>query len=268
MPEVVANGMRLNTTVLRGQGDPPDDGARPAVVMLHGLIIDNLSSWYMTLAAPVAKSGNDVYLYDMRGHGRSETPDAGYTIADNLADLVALLDHWGLDRPVHLVGNSYGCLLALHLAHHHPERVASLFLVEAHFATEGWGGHMAASLAFAAFGLDKDVVQTWLADHGGRRVTRLARHSEHLFLETSLIADLESEAVTPTAWLEGIDCPTVAIYGSESDVIDRGEALERHVPGCRLVVVPDRTHSLLTEDTAHLRDMLAAWLADPGGPVE
>lgn len=265
MPEVVVDGVRLNTSVLRGRGDPAADGPRPAVVMLHGLIIDNLSSWYMTVAAPVAQAGADVFLYDMRGHGRSETPDEGYTVGDNLADLVALLDHWGLDRPVHLVGNSYGCLLALHLAHHHPERVASLFLLEAHFATEGWGDHMAASLAFAAFGLDRDVVQEWLAEQGGRRVNRLARHSEHLFLRTSLIADLESEAITPTAWLEGITCPTVAIYGSESDILDRGEALARHVPGCELRIVPDRTHSLLTEETARLRTELAAWLQVHGG---
>lgn len=260
MADVVARGLRFNTTVLRKEDA---EAGRPAVVMLHGLIIDNLSSWYMTLAGPVAKEAADVYLYDMRGHGRSDTPDEGYTVAENLADLVALLDHWGLDR-VHLVGNSYGCLLAIHLAHLHPERVASMFLVEAHFATEGWGDHMAASLAFAAFGLDRDVVQEWLDEHGGRRVTRLARKSEHMFLKTSLIADLESEGVTPTAWLESIRCPTLAIYGSESDILDRGEALERHVPGCELHVVPDRTHSLLTEETPLLRKMLIDWIGQHG----
>lgn len=262
MPEVTVGGIRLNTAVLRGKADAPDPGGeRPPVVMLHGLIIDNLSSWYMTLANPVARAGHDVHLYDMRGHGRSETPDAGYTVTDNLGDLIALLDHWGLDRPVHLVGNSYGCLLALHLAHHHPERVASLFLVEAHFATEGWGDHMAASLAFAAFGLDRDAVQGWLDEHGGRRVTRLARHSEHLFLRTTLIADLEAEAITPLAWLEEVRCPTVAIYGAQSDVLEKGKVLEAHVPGCELRIVPDSTHSLLTEESALLREWLLAWLA-------
>jgi pimeloyl-ACP methyl ester carboxylesterase len=260
VPEVEIGDLRFNTAVLR-HGGPDED--RPAVVMLHGLIIDNLSSWWMTLAGPVAKEVADVHLYDMRGHGRSSTPDEGYTVTDNVGDLVALLDHWGLDR-VHLVGNSYGCLLALHLAHHQPERVASMFLVEAHFATEGWGDHMAASLAFAAFGLDRDVVQEWLDEHGGRRVTRLARKSEHMFLRTSLIADLESEAITPLAWLEEVRCPTVAVYGSESDVLDRGRTLEAHVPGCELRIVPGRTHSLLTEETSLLREWLIAWLRTHG----
>lgn len=257
MPEVALDGITLNTAVLRAKGE----GTHPPVVMLHGLIIDNLSSWYMTIANPVAAAGHDVFLYDMRGHGRSETPDSGYTVTDNLGDLVALLDHWGIDEPVHLVGNSYGCLLALHLAHHHPSRVASMFLVEAHFATEGWGDHMAASLAFAAFGLDKEVVQDWLDEHGGRRVTRLARKSEHMFLRTSLIADLESEAITPLAWLQGVSCPTVAVYGAESDILDKGRTLEANVPGCELRIVPDSTHSLLTEESALIRGWLIDWLA-------
>ena len=48
-------------------GDP----ARPSVVFVHGLIMDNLASWYFTVANAVASS-NDVILYDLRGHGLSE----------------------------------------------------------------------------------------------------------------------------------------------------------------------------------------------------
>ena len=131
--------------------------------MLHGLVIDNLSSWYYTLAHPLALVA-DVYLYDLRGHGRTDMPATGYSVDTNVDDLVALLDQWGIDEPVHLFGNSFGGVVSLALAHRHPERVASLFLIEAHFAVEGWGEHMAGSLALAAFGLDEDAVQAWLAE--------------------------------------------------------------------------------------------------------
>ena len=52
MPEVEANGLRFHVQHLTGgeaTGEP-----RPQVVMLHGLVIDNLSSWYYTLANPLA----------------------------------------------------------------------------------------------------------------------------------------------------------------------------------------------------------------------
>ena len=257
MGHVEANGLRLHVQVLRHD----DDGGthHPPVVMLHGLVIDNLSSWYYTLAHPLALVA-DVHLYDLRGHGRSDMPATGYTVADNVDDLVALLDHWGITEPAHLFGNSFGGVVALALAHRHPERVASLFLIEAHFAVEGWGEHMAASLALAAFGLDEDAVQEWLSENADRKLSRMAKRSEQFLTETSLIDDLQAEP--PITWLDEIACPTFALYGSESDILDRARELEAKVPGCRLEIVDGSSHSLLTEATALVRERALAWIAE------
>jgi len=258
--DVVANGLRFNTQVLHG-GE--GDGPRPAVVMLHGLVADNLSSWYYTIANPVAMEA-DVYLYDLRGHGRSEVPGTGYTVADNVDDLAALLDHWGVDQPVHLFGNSFGGVVSLAFAHRYPERVASLFLIEAHFAVEGWGEHMAGSLALAAFGLDEEGVQEWLDANADRKLSRFAKRSEHLLMKTSLIDDLQREQPYSIDWLKAITCPTFAIYGSESDILDRARQLEASVPGCVLEIVPDSSHSLLMESSALMRDRALSWIRDHG----
>ncbi len=255
MPQVQANGLSFHVQVLKT--NDADDSPRPKVVMLHGLVIDNLSSWYYTIAPAVALHA-DVYLIDLRGHGRSDMPTTGYTVEDNVDDLVALLDHWGIDEPVHLFGNSFGGVVSLALAHRHPERVASLFLVEAHFAVEGWGEHMAGSLALAAFGLDEDAVQNWLAENADRKLSRLAKRAERFLLETSLIDDLQAEQ--PIGWLAEITCPTFALYGSESDILDRARELENKVAGCELEIVADCTHSLLTEQAALVRDRALTWI--------
>ena len=47
MAEVVANGVRFHVQHL-SDGDP-------TVVFLHGLVVDNSSSWYYTVANPVAR---------------------------------------------------------------------------------------------------------------------------------------------------------------------------------------------------------------------
>ena len=261
MPDVVANGIRFNTQVLHGGSDDPDAAPRPQVVMLHGLVADNLSSWYYTIANPVAMVA-DVHLYDLRGHGRSEVPDSGYTVDEQVDDLEALLDAWGITGPVHLFGNSFGGVVSLALAHRHPERVASLFLIEAHFAVEGWGEHMAGSLALAAFGLDEDAVQTWLAENADRKLSRLAKRSERFLTETSLIDDLQAEQ--PIGWLREISCPTYAMYGAETDIMDRALELRDKVPGCELEIVPDCSHSLLTEQSGLVRDRALAWLERVG----
>jgi pimeloyl-ACP methyl ester carboxylesterase len=263
VPHLDANGLRFHVQVLP-DAPSPDQPPRPRVVMLHGLVMDNLSSYYYTVANPVALIA-DTYLYDMRGHGRSDVPATGYRVADHVADLRGLLVAWDIvDKPVHLVGNSFGGVVALSYARRFPEHVASLVLIEAHFATEGWGEHMAGSLALAAFGLDDDSVREWLERNGTRKLSRLARHSETLFHETSLISDLQSERPFPRRALRAIDCPTLAIYGEGSDILDRAQDLERDIPGCELHVLPGATHSVLTEATPVVRDLTTEWIARQG----
>src|SRR5258706_10835045 len=110
MADVVANGVRHHVQRL---GSPRPDGR--TVVFVHGLVMDNLSSFYFTLANPIA-AGAEVILYDLRGHGMSERPPRGYAVADLVADLAALLDALSIDHPVDLVGNSFGGLVALAFA--------------------------------------------------------------------------------------------------------------------------------------------------------
>jgi pimeloyl-ACP methyl ester carboxylesterase len=260
MTQVTANGMRFHVQRL---GDPE---APETVVFLHGLVMDNLSSYYYTLGPALAPYA-DVVLYDLRGHGRSDRPATGYTVDDGVADLVALLDELGLDRPVHLVGNSYGGVVALGAAIDHPERVASLLLIEAHFAVDGWGHHMAGSLALAAFGLDDADVSTWLDQQGGRKLNRLARNAEALIYDTSMLDDLQAVRPLTEDELRAITCPVLAFYGEETDLMDRAKDLERLVPDCELHVLAGCTHSVLMEATSTLEQHLLARVGAPARAV-
>jgi pimeloyl-ACP methyl ester carboxylesterase len=256
VPDRVANGITFNTQVL---GAPDGAADRPAVVMLHGLVMDNLSSWYMTIANPVAKVA-DVHLYDLRGHGRTERPPTGYTIGDNVDDLEALLDVWGLDRPVHLVGNSFGCVVALELARRSPDRVASLVLVEAHYAETGWGEDLAASLDRVTTGMADVVVRDYLAELAGRKFKRLVANAEALLTGTTMREDLRAEPGVPIERFGEITCPTLALFGADSDIIDRGRALDAAMPSCELHVLEGCSHSLLMEAGGLVAAEVAEWV--------
>jgi pimeloyl-ACP methyl ester carboxylesterase len=257
MAEVTANGVRFHVQRL--------GAASPVVVMIHGMVMDNLSSLYYTIANPIAQHA-EVVLYDLRGHGRSERPDNGYRIADSVDDLIALLDELALDQPVHLLGNSYGGTVALAAAVAHPERVAGLVLIEAHFAVEGWGEHMAGSLELAGLGLEERDVQNWLEEQGGRKLNRMARRAEELLFETTLVADMRETRPFAVDELRHIACPTLALYGEHSDVIDRARDLEAHVPGCELHIYRGASHSVLMESSERIRADVLAWLGAVDGP--
>jgi pimeloyl-ACP methyl ester carboxylesterase len=227
--------------------------------MLHGLVMDNLSSWYMTMANPLAQIA-DVYLYDLRGHGRTDRPPTGYSVADNVADLAGLLDAWQVTEPAYLFGNSFGCVVATEFARAHPERVAGLFLIEAHYAAPGWGDELAASLDRVTFGMSDDVVREYLATIAGRKFKKLVGHAEDLLLGTTMISEIRADRGRPLTSFAEISCPTLTLYGADSDILDRGRALEAHMPACELVVLDGCSHSLLMEAGPRLSEHAIAWI--------
>jgi pimeloyl-ACP methyl ester carboxylesterase len=257
MAEVSANGVRFHV-----QRFPAPAGA-PAVVFVHGLVMDNLSSFYYTLAGPTAGAGGHVLLYDLRGHGRSERTPERYSTRDGVADLCALLDALGEKRRVYLVGNSYGGLIAARMAVWAPDRVAGLVLIESSCAGKGaaaWIEEMANTLTVAALSLEYDRVQDQLNMLGQRKLARLATHAEALLNGTSLIDDLAAERPLTPAELAQIGCPVLGVYGERSELASAADDLRRHVPDCRIEMLPGLAHTVLQDATGPVRDIVTSWL--------
>lgn len=103
-------------------------GPEPTVVLLHGLSA-NAYEFGGLLNEGLAES-HRVIAPDLRGRGRSGKPATGYTMADHAADVIALLDHLGLDRVV-MGGHSFGALLSIFIAANYPERVSRVIVIDA-----------------------------------------------------------------------------------------------------------------------------------------
>lgn len=129
---VPTNGTVLN--VLRGG---TEDGASPAVVLLHGWCG---SSWSWRKLAPLLADGHGVLVPDMRGYGDSDKPESGYDARNEAADVLGLLDRFGVAR-AHVVGHDMGAPVALAFSGLYPERTASVTWVDEPllgFDTEGY----------------------------------------------------------------------------------------------------------------------------------
>ncbi|MEW2359817.1 alpha/beta fold hydrolase [Spirillospora sp. NPDC029432] len=270
MPEVTARGTRFHVQTIEPRGGPApcSAGPPPTVVFVHGLVMDNLSSFYSTLAWPVAAAGARAVLYDLRGHGRSERTPTGYGAADAVADLFALLDELGHRRPVHLVANSFGGLIALNAALARPDRVAGLVLIEAHGPAERpveWSEEMLNSLGKFGLVLEYEELAGRLMDTGDRRHGKQVATAEALVNGTTLIEDLAAARPVPPAALATLACPVLAVYGEHSGLAGTGRLLLRSVPGCTLHIMAGHAHTVLREGTAELLEVMLPWLSHHAG---
>lgn len=102
-----------------------NQGQEP-LLLLHGLA--NHALVWSSLGDALADRYH-IIAPDLRGHGDSSKPERGYTFADIIADLEALMARLGWTS-VHVVGHSWTGKLALVWARQHPERLRSMILVD------------------------------------------------------------------------------------------------------------------------------------------
>jgi pimeloyl-ACP methyl ester carboxylesterase len=96
-------------------------------LLVHGLA-SNARLWD-GVARHLAASDRASAAVDLRGHGRSDKPDAGYDFATIAEDLRILIGALGFDRPI-LVGQSWGANVVLDFAVRIPELTRGIVLVD------------------------------------------------------------------------------------------------------------------------------------------
>ena len=98
----------------------------PTVIAIHG-ITSTSRSWLAVAAALGERVG--LVAPDLRGRAASRALGPPFGLDAHAADVVALLDHLGLERAV-IAGHSLGAYVACRVATAHPDRVSRLVLVD------------------------------------------------------------------------------------------------------------------------------------------
>ncbi len=112
-------------------------------VTLHAKIVGNLnvgdvliavnggpgqSSRYMASLEQLAGAELAVVTYDQRGAGQSTEPSDGYGLLNYVADLEAVREAVGAEK-IHILGHSWGGIVAMRYTTVHPQRVRSIILM-------------------------------------------------------------------------------------------------------------------------------------------
>ena len=122
LPSQEIAGLRLHMRTLDG---PPD---APTVIVLHGGAGGDFRS---LLGLSALADTHRVVFYDQRGAGLSERVSAEHLTLDGyLEELDAVIGLTSQDRPVVLIGHSWGAMLASAYLGAHPDRVDRAVLIE------------------------------------------------------------------------------------------------------------------------------------------
>ncbi|ARC90296.1 alpha/beta hydrolase [Rhodovulum sp. MB263] len=237
--------------------DAGGDG-RP-VLALHGHWMGG--SDFTGLAADLGPEWRLIAL-DQRGFGETDH-NAPHNIPTYISDVIALLDHLSIDRPVPVLGHSFGGIVAYHLAAARPERVSALIIEDigvtidddSSALVENWGG---------IFRLRED-----LEDRLGPRLSPYLQNSIRRIADGWTLAFepaefLLSEQATNgdhrDVWRQS-RYPALVVSGSESRICDAAEL--RAMAECRAntsFIQLGAGHSVHidapVEFARHLRDFL------------
>src|SRR5215211_7542728 len=219
-----------------GRGEP--------VVFIHGAFIAD--TFRPLLAEPSLASRYRLILYHRRGYAGSSRSSEPVSVAQQAADCRALLDHLGVER-AHVVGHSYGGIVALQLARGVERyREAGAAVVVDEFLQARWPGYRATleRVLPGAFAQAVADAETWF----------------------------EREASGQQGWHFGeaevrrISQPTLSVLGGESDALwsrfgETHRLLLEWLPHAEGFVVPGATHFMQIENPRGMAEALAAFWA-------
>lgn len=248
MPTLTRDGVGIHYEIT-GQG--------PTLLITHGF---SATSYMWQETARALADRYQVITWDIRGHGRSDSPSdpARYSKATALGDMTALLDAAGADRAI-LMGHSLGGYLSLAFHVEHPERVGGLVLIGTGpgyrnaEARAGWNEQAEARARhFEKRGLDGLDAP---AAHGNlhRSATGLAHAARGILTQHD---GLVMEG------LAGIRVPVLIVIGADdTPFLAASEYMARRIPNAQRVVLEGAGHMPNLDQPPAFQQALEEFLA-------
>lgn len=259
-----SRGQRLHYEI-HGDGAP--------VLLIHGFTNHGLA-WAPQLSSLIY-SGRRAIVPDLAGHGLSQPATTVTSVANLAGDMIALLDHLGIERAV-ACGLSLGGMVAQQMAVDHAERVSAIIVADSRPSAdtpeqvrmvESWvelferpdgprrrlesTWPLLVNEAFRTSASGKATFAAWqmvLSRIPGASLSNVARGMRLFNVEKHL---------------PGLRLPTLVIAGEEDRLIPSAASrlTADLVPGARFAVIPGGGHISSLDSPAEFNQLLLGFLA-------
>ncbi len=246
-----------------GEGEP--------VLMIMGLAASH-EGWYRF--TPYIADRYRAILPDNRGTGLSDKPWRAFSASEVADDAIAVLDAAGVDR-AHVIGGSFGGMVAQHLTLNYPERVKSLLLGG---TTASYGEMARIDLRTTAGMAMRPLVgfkralpiiapaiygkQTLIGSRERVEEDLRQRIQDATPARTSILQMLAVRGHDTRKRLHEIETPTLIAHGSEDGLVPPSCAytLARGIRNSELAIFPGAGHIITTDVEQELAQMTLNFL--------
>jgi pimeloyl-ACP methyl ester carboxylesterase len=210
-----------------------------------------------------------VVRYDRLGVGLSDRVARDFSLATELADLEALVEHLGSER-VNLFGFSSGGPPALAFAARHPERVGRVVLYGSYLE----GANVATpevkralpSLVRAHWGLGSTALADVFYPGADAAVQQAFRALQRDATDAETAARLLelTYALDSSPFVDGVEASVLVLHRRQDRAIpfEEGRQLASRIRGARFIPLEGRVHVPWAGDTRPLLDALLAFVTD------
>ncbi len=248
------------SALIRGSGSP--------VLMLHGI---GGNARTFDSAAQLLAEKYLAIAWDAPGYGASPDPSATLGVDGYLQAVRDLLHHLG-HLPAHIIGTSWGGVIATYLAARHPQDVQSLTLLD---STRGSAVDTERAKAMRArpAALEREGASAFARQRAARltapgaapeqtaRVEELMSQVRPRGYESAaeFMADADTGPLLP-----GITVPTLVIVGEHDRVTGLAESrlLASTIPRARLEIVAAAGHAAVQEQPGPVVDLISPFMSD------
>jgi len=245
--ELTRGDLRLQFEVVRGPAE------RVPLLFLHGLLASS-KIWSEVIGE--LSGSRPIASLDLRGHGRSASVPGeplDWKLAALAEDVIILLDELGWER-AHVVGQSFGALLALQAAAGQPSHFASLVLTSVSADPEPLElrRRKLKTLELLERVGPEPLAQSAVLGMFGRTTRRERPELVASFLETAQKLDRRAFSAVARAGIERSDlgpitsmirCPCLVVRGAEDELIAEPAAARlAQLLAADLVAIPGAGH--------------------------
>lgn len=263
----------MSRVTARGVGfEVLDQGVGAPVVLVHGMMCSG--GFFSRQVDRLAQSCR-VIVPDLRGHGASDKPAEGHTVAGYADDVHAVLAELGVERPV-MVGWSMGSMVGYeYLARHGADSLAGLVIVDQPPSDFVWTGyeygfftpqvldHILEQLQTNPDALIEMLVGMMLHEPQAADVEWMAGEMRRVPATIAATILVSQTLKDYRERLTEIEVPCLVAFGADPKLTspDAGRYIAERIPNARFELFEHSSHAPFWEEPERFNTMLEEFVA-------